>query len=127
MRCEAVLRFDQGGGDDEDSFLGRARRWGDFLERRELRRVEDRPAARRAIERRHRLPSGILYALRYRPPKRLAIEVYERLRQAVIAAGQSEQRALEDAIDHARRCGVDVDSPAMRAAEAVLRDARGTD
>jgi len=117
--------FDRCGKDREPMtsavFVKRARTWAEWLEDREAERASSRPMARDAVERRHRLPSGILYSLRYRPPKRIAADVYEALRAALIAACEREQERLEHQIAVARAAGMDVDHPALRAAEAAAR------
>ena len=103
-------------------YVQRASLWAQRLEDMEAARAGSRPAARDALERRHKLPSGSLYSLRYRPPKRLAVDLYEKLRAALIAAAEREQQALAHEIEIARRAGVAVDHPALVAAEAAARD-----
>jgi hypothetical protein len=103
-------------------FVERAQSWARELEAKELPAAGSIPAARQAVERRHRLPSGLLYSLRYRPPKRLAVDAYERLRAALIAACEQERRRLEHEITIARAAGVGADHPALAAAEAAAGD-----
>ena len=102
-------------------FVERAQSWARELETKELPTAGTLPAARQAAERRHRLPSGLLYSLRYRPPKRIAVDAYEALRTALIAACERERKRLEHEIEVARAAGVGVDHPAMAAAEAAAR------
>lgn len=102
-------------------YVERAQLWARHLEEREAVSAGSLPVARRLVERRFRLPSGLLYSLRYRPPKRIAVDAYEALRTAIIAAGERERERLEHEIAVARAAGMDLDHPALRAAEAAAR------
>lgn len=127
MGCKDLCRNCKRGGAVTcvNTHVGRARDWATGIEEMEVRSGLNRPSARERAERRLRLPPGTLYALRYRPPKQIAAGLYEQLRQAWITACERERKALEHQVELARAAGLDVDHPALRAAQTALGDEEG--
>lgn len=80
------------------SVVDEAASWADLLVRREHRGPGDTiDAARARAARKHKLPEQVLWALRYRKPKRIWADLYKRLEQAVAAETQSmEARIVEN-------------------------------
>lgn len=77
------------------SVVDEAATWADLLVRREHRGPGDTvEAARRRTARKHRLPERLLWALRYRKPKRIWADLYKRLELAVAAEIQSQEARL---------------------------------
>jgi hypothetical protein len=90
------------------AFVDSAREMAAVLEDRELA-AGSRPHARKRVARMAGVPASLLHSLRYRPPKRIAADAYERLcaaieRQAAIQIGQLENEILAA---RARRRGAD--------------------
>lgn len=77
------------------SVVDEAASWADLLVRREHRGPGDTlDAARQRAARKHRLPEQVLWALRYRKPKRIWADLYKRLEMAVAAEIQSQEARL---------------------------------
>jgi hypothetical protein len=77
------------------SVVDEAATWADLLVRREHRGPGDTlDAARQRAARKHKLPEQVLWALRYRKPKRIWADLYKRLEQAVAAEIQSQEARL---------------------------------
>lgn len=77
------------------SVVDEAAGWADLLVRREHRGPGDTiDAARQRAARKHKLPEQVLWALRYRKPKRIWADLYKRLEQAVAAEIQSQEARL---------------------------------
>lgn len=77
------------------SVVDEAASWADLLVKREHRGPGDTiDAARQRAARKHRLPEQVLWALRYRKPKRIWADLYKRLEQAVAAEIQSQEARL---------------------------------
>jgi hypothetical protein len=74
--------------------------WADWLVRREHRGPGDTvEAARLRAARKHKLPERLLWALRYRKPKRIWADVYVKLQEAVAAELERQERALAHDIE----------------------------
>lgn len=77
------------------SVVDEAANWADLLVRREHRGPGDTiDAARQRAARKHKLPEQVLWALRYRKPKRIWADLYKALEQAVAAEIQSQEARL---------------------------------
>lgn len=110
-----------------DLSVERAAGWADVLVRREHRGPGDTlDAARSRAARKHRLPERLLWALRYRKPKRIWADLYLTLEQAVAAEIRSQEARLAHEIELTRALGlsaagdalVDEAAALLRAAEA---------
>ena len=104
------------------SVVDEAADWADWLVRREHRGPGDTvEAARLRAARKHKVPERLLWALRYRRPKRIWADLYKRLELAVAAEVERQEGRLAHDIEitRARRL-----SPAggavVDAAEALL-------
>lgn len=99
-----------------------AAHWADWLVRREHRGPGDTvEAARLRAARKHKLPERLLWALRYRKPKRIWADLYVKLQEAVESEIARQERALEHdiAITRARQL-TPSGSAAVAQAEAFL-------
>lgn len=80
-----------------------AAHWADWLVRREHRGPGDTvEAARQRAARKHKLPERLLWALRYRKPKRIWADLYVKLQEAVETEIARQERALEHDIEITR-------------------------
>lgn len=111
-----------------DLSVDRAAGWADMLVRREHRGPGDTTeAARQRAARKHRLPERLLWALRYRRPKRIWADLYLSLEAAVAAEVKAQEARLAHEITVSRALlvspsGVDL----VDAAAALLGEAKGT-
>lgn len=101
-------------------FVEQARGMARFLEDREFAHVGDREIARARIEQRYGVSGSILYALRYRPPKQVAAEVYARLCAAVEHVASQQVKALEHEVATARARRLTVRADVLHAAQSLL-------
>lgn len=86
-----------------DLSVDRAADWADALVRREHRGPGDTlDAARSRAARKHRLPERLLWALRYRRPKRIWADLYLSLEAAVAAEVRSQEARLAHEIELSR-------------------------
>ena len=77
------------------SVVDEAASWADMLVRREHRGPGDTlDAARARAARKHKLPEQVLWALRYRKPKRIWADLYKALEAAVEAEIQNQEARL---------------------------------
>lgn len=111
------------------SVVDEAAGWADMLVRREHRGPGDTiDAARARAARKHKLPEQILWALRYRKPKRIWADLYKQLQLAVAAEIQSQEARLAHEIAITKAVSA---SPAGLAlideAEALLGAAQGAE
>lgn len=99
-----------------------AAHWADWLVRREHRGPGDTvEAARLRAARKHKLPERLLWALRYRKPKRIWADLYVKLQEAVESEIARQERALEHDIEITRaRKLAPSGSAAVAQAEAFL-------
>ena len=82
------------------SVVDEAASWADMLVRREHRGPGDTiDAARQRAARKHKLPEQVLWALRYRKPKRIWADLYKKLELAVAAEIQSQEARLAHEIE----------------------------
>ncbi len=78
-----------------DMSVDNAAGWADALVRREHRGPGDTiDAARARAARKHKLPEQLLWALRYRKPKRIWADLYLKLEAAVAAEVKSQEARL---------------------------------
>jgi len=96
-----------------------ARHWANALIHRESRGPGDTSNAIKRTARRHGLQFSELWALRYRPPKRIFADVYFRLRAAYEAECQRQLRLLEHELERTKAVA-GPDNRAVVAAEALL-------
>lgn len=110
-----------------DLSVERAADWADLLVRREHRGPGDTTeAARLRTARKHRLPERLLWALRYRRPKRIWADLYLSLEAAVAAEVKSQEARLAHELTLTRALpltasGLDL----VDEAEALLGEAEG--
>lgn len=82
------------------SVVDEAADWADWLVRREHRGPGDTiEAARERAARKHRVPERLLWALRYRKPKRIWADLYKRLEMAVAAEVERQEERLAHDIE----------------------------
>lgn len=96
--------------------------WAEWLVRREHHGPGDTvEAARRRAAKKHKLPEQLLWALRYRKPKRIWADLYVKLQEAVAAELERQERALAHDIEltKARRLSA-AGRDAVAKAEAFL-------
>mgnify|MGYP001291981276 FL=1 len=118
-RCKNLLRWNQ---KMAEAYVEDARRWADFLIKREFKGPGDTlDAAMARCERKHRVSRSVLWGLRYRPPVDMLVSVYMALRNAYEAELSRLDRKLEDELRIAEMLGTDAtNSKAYRAAQAAL-------
>ena len=94
---------------DAAAFVDSAREMAAALEDREIPAARSRPLARLRVSRLAGVSASLLHSLRYRPPKQIAADVFERLCIAVERQALTQIRTLENEIAaaHARRLGAD--------------------
>lgn len=86
-----------------DLSVDRAANWADALVRREHRGPGDTlDAARLRAARKHRLPERLLWALRYRKPKRIWADLYLSLEAAIAAEVQAQEARLAHELELTR-------------------------
>lgn len=75
-----------------------AQKWANALVLRESRGPGDLPNAMDRIERRYGVARGLIWALRYRPPKDILMGAYLSVRNAYLADCERQKRLLEHEI-----------------------------
>lgn len=105
------------------AFVERAQRMARFIEDDEFRATGDRDIARKRLARRHGFTARALYALRYCPPKQIAVDLYDALCSAVEEVASRQIKALEDEISEARASRPGRREGVVREAEAALKEA----
>jgi len=99
------------------SVVDEAASWADMLVRREHRGPGDTiDAARRRAARKHKLPEQVLWALRYRKPKRIWADLYKKLELAVAAEIHSQEARL------AHELAITKSLPATTARRALIAE-----
>ena len=111
------------------SIVDEAAGWADFLVRREHRGPGDTvEAARQRAARKHRLPEQLLWALRYRKPKRIWADLYVKLEQAAAAECERQEEKLRHELEITKRLPPTADRLALIAeTEALLGQASRTE
>lgn len=105
---------------DALTYIDHARQMAAFLEDRETGAGGDRETARARLAARYGIAGSIFHALRYRPPKQIAADIYNRLCSAVEDAASKQIKALENEIAMARASSLRPREDMVRKAEAVL-------
>lgn len=109
---------------DAAAFVDRAREMAAALENREVGAAGSRPIARAAAARHAGIPASLLHSLRYRPPKHIAAESYQRLCVAVERQAERDLGKLQNEIIAARARRLGVADRDMCEIEASLEKAR---
>lgn len=111
-----------------DMSVDRASLWADQLVAREHRGPGDTiDAARNRAARKHRLPERLLWALRYRRPKRIWADLYLSLEAAVAAEIHSQEAKLAHELEITKRLTATAPRLALIAeTEALLGSATGS-
>ena len=109
------------------SVVDEAADWADMLVRREHRGPGDTlDAARGRAARKYRVPEQVLWALRYRKPKRIWADIYKALELAVAAEIRSQEAKLAHEIALTKALGLsEAGSTLVDEAEALLGEAKG--
>ena len=109
---------------DARSYVDKAREMASELEDRETAAVGSRPVARRRLARVSGVPLSVLHSLRYRPPKTISADVFDKLCAAIERQAEQQIRILQDAICEARSRRSGVDNNSVREAASSLEHAR---
>jgi hypothetical protein len=83
---------------DAAVFVDRAREMAAALEDREALATRSRPIARQRVAHLSGVAASLLHSLRYRPPKQIAADVFERLCAAMERKAAEQIRTLENEI-----------------------------
>lgn len=109
-------------------YVDRARGWADTLVWKECRGPGDMAEARARVEARYGIPAAWLKDLRHRPPKRIGVDLYERLRIAylnhcerIIQAAAREIEATKQEHPHADLSGLENEAQSVVDAIAAAR------
>lgn len=105
-------------------YVEQARKLARALEEREVARGMTRPVARARVEARFGLPASLLRSLRYRCPKSIGADVFDKLLMAVEHQAEEQIRTLEHEIATARACRLGVNDGRLREAEIAATYAR---
>jgi hypothetical protein len=114
--CKMYLRV----GKMSEAVLN-ARHWLDAMVKRETRGAGDTVNAIRRLSNRYRIPYGLLWSLRYRPPRDLFVEMYRRIE----AAYDEETRRAVTALEHERgiyEARTKIGAGLSRAADSLARE-----
>jgi hypothetical protein len=79
-------------------YVNEAQEWAKSLTRWEARGPGDLENAMRRLETRYGIDSNTLWSLRYRPPKRIFVDVYEQLRAAYQHERERQRKLLDNEI-----------------------------
>lgn len=109
---------------DAAAFVDRARKMAATLEDRETFDLRSRPLARQRVARVAGVSASLLHSLRYRPPKSIAADTYNRLCDAFERQAINQIWKAFDEIASARARRPGVDDRALREIEAALEKAR---
>ena len=94
------------------------------LEDREIAMAGSRPIARQRVSNLANVPVSLLRKLRYRPPKTIAADAFDRLCAAVECQAEREIRKLENEVLKARACRRGMGDRDLWEIEDVLESAR---
>jgi hypothetical protein len=83
------------------AYVTEAQEWANRLVRWEARGPGDLENAMRRLETKYGVDFNALWSLRYRPPKRIFVDLYEHLRAVHDMERQRQRRLLEDEISTA--------------------------
>lgn len=105
-----------------EALVSDARHWANSLVAREARGPGDTDNAMRRLSQRYGLDYAALWSLRYRPPKRIFVDVYFALRDAYAAECERQLRLLNHELTITKaKAGADRNS--VRAASALVHAA----
>ena len=108
---------------DAAVFVERAREMAAALEDQEVLNARSRPIAREHVSRSSGVSASLLHSLRYRPPKRIAADAFERLCVAVERQAFNQIRTAEYEIAKARARRDGADDCVFREVETALAKA----
>lgn len=109
---------------DAAVFVDRAREMAAALEDREAFEAKSRPAARRRVARLAGIPASLLHSLRYRRPKTIAADVFDKLCAAVERQALKQIRTARHEISTARARRLGANDRALCEIEVALCRAR---
>ncbi len=118
------LRLEQSKKMDAASFVDDARRMAAALEDKEVEAGGSRRLARDRVARLSGIRASFLGTLRYRPPKTIAADIFDRLCAATLRKAAEQIRAAEHEISTTRALRPGIDHSALREAEIALAKAR---
>lgn len=102
-----------------------AQKWANALVLRESRGPGDLPNAMDRLERRYGVSRGLLWALRYRPPRDILMGAYLSIRAAYLADCERQKRLLEHEIAITK--ATLGDTAEVGAAEALVEEMETTE
>ncbi len=111
----------------DTAIVEQASKWADALVQREHRGPGDTvEASMYRAEQKHGIPYQTFWSLRYRKPKDMFVSVYMRLKAAYDHECQRQEARLQHELEMLRKVRGDApDTPAIRAAEALVCEASG--
>lgn len=109
---------------DAAAFVDDAREMAATLEDCEIFVAGSRPGARQRVARSAGVPASLLHALRYRPPKSIAADVFDKLCAAIERQALNQIRTAHHEIATVRARRLGVDDRALDEAHAALAKAR---
>ena len=115
-----MLKKNLQGSRQMSSAVQQAQKWANALVLRESRGPGDMPNAMDRLERRYGVARGLLWALRYRPPKDILVGAYLSVRNAYLADCQRQKRLLEHEIEITK--ATYGDTAEVEKAEALVRE-----
>jgi hypothetical protein len=115
VRSKLSLRIAQ----MSEALVSDARQWANNLVQREARGPGDTENAMRRVSQRYGVDYSALWALRYRPPKRVFADIYFALRHAYEAECERQLRQLEHELE-ITRAKAGPNHAAVRAAETLV-------
>ena len=101
------------------TYVDEAKSWADKMVARESRGPGDTDNAMRRLQYKYGVSFNDLWRLRYRPPKRIWTDVYERIRQAYEAQRQEQIRRLKHEIAITEKI-TGADNASVHAAKALV-------
>jgi hypothetical protein len=109
---------------DAATYVETARRMAAALEDRENVTARSRPVARSIVARLSGVSASLLHSLRYRPPKQIAADAFDRLCAAMERTAAEQIRIAEHEIAKARARRMGTDDSVFREVEDALARAR---
>ena len=105
-------------------FVDDTRTMAEALEDKEVEAAGSRRNARARVARLSGIPLSFLHTLRYRPPKTIAVDIFDRLCVATERKAAEQIRAAEHDLSTARARRPGIDHSALCEVEAALAKAR---
>lgn len=103
--------------------IATAREMASAIVQREARGPGDLGNAMRRIEQRYGIPYGLLWGLRYRPPKDIMLSAWTALRNAYDAECRRQARRLDHEMQTMKATGHDIDPALVEEISALVRSA----